>query len=201
MVEMSSAQGGSQERSPTGRVLMAVARRWPTVLGVAFMVFNVLGLEDGRDAALVVFLAALVYLATAVTGRPQVAWPLFGASVVAVAVLRLLGLTPWPGLVGGAVCVALVGLAGGLADGLVRKPTLVAAQVPAMLVFGAVSVAALSLSPAFGGCLVAAALVGHAVLDVVLWRRNKVVARSMAEFCAALDLTLGAVIVVLTVSA
>ncbi|MFF0863923.1 hypothetical protein ACFYUV_19335 [Nonomuraea sp. NPDC003560] len=197
MVEMSSAQGGSQERSPTGRVLMAVARRWPTVLGVAFMVFNVLGLEDGRDAALVVFLAALVYLATAVTGRPEVAWPLFGASVVAVAVLRLLGLAPWPGLVGGAVCVAIVGLAGGL----VRRPTLVAAQVPAMLVFGAVSVAALSLSPAVGGCLVAAALVGHAVLDVVLWRRNKVVVRSMAEFCAALDLTLGVVVVVLTVSA
>ncbi|MEV3981157.1 hypothetical protein [Nonomuraea sp. NPDC049758] len=197
MVEMSSAQGGSQERSPTGRGLMAVARRWPTVLGVAFMVFNVLGLKDGRDAALVVFLAALVYLATAVTGRPEVAWPLFWASVVAVAALRLLGPAPWPGLVGGAVCVAVVGLAGGL----VRRPTLVAAQVPAMLVFGAVSVAALSLSPAVGGCLVAAALVGHAVLDVVLWRRNKVVARSMAEFCAALDLTLGVVIVVLTVSA
>ncbi|MGW2157379.1 hypothetical protein [Nonomuraea sp. NPDC001699] len=197
MVEMSSAQGGSQKRSPTGRVLMAVARRWPTGLGVAFMVFNVLGLEDGRDAALVVFLAALVYLATAVTGRPGVAWPLFGASVVAVAVLRLLALEPWPGLVGGAVCVAVVGLT----DGLVRRPTLVAAQVPAMLVFGAVSVTALSLSPAAGGYLVAAALVGHAVLDVVLWRRNKVVARSMAEFCAALDLTLGMVIVALTVSA
>ncbi|MER6508462.1 hypothetical protein ABT158_16690 [Nonomuraea sp. NPDC001636] len=197
MVEMSSAQGGSQERSPTGRVLMAVARRWPTGLGVAFMAFNVLGLEDGRDAALVVFLAALVYLATAVTGRPGAAWPLFGASVVAVAVLRLLALEPWPGLVGGAVCVAVVGLA----DGLVRRPTLVAAQVPAMLAFGAVSVVALSLSPAVGGYLVAAALVGHAALDVVLWRRNKVVARSMAELCAALDLTLGVVIVVLTVSA
>ncbi|MEU1391003.1 MULTISPECIES: hypothetical protein [unclassified Nonomuraea] len=195
MVEMSSAQGGSQGRSPTGRVLMAVARRWPTWLGLAFMVFNVLGLEDGRDAALVVFLAALIYLATAVTGRPGVVWPLFGASVVTV--LRLLGLEPWPGLVGGAVCVAVVGLAGGLS----RRPTLDAAQVPAMLVFGAVSVAALSLSPAVGGYLVAAALVGHAALDVVLWRRNKVVARSMAEFCAALDLPLGVAIVVLTVSA
>ncbi|MEV4366865.1 hypothetical protein AB0J71_07345 [Nonomuraea sp. NPDC049637] len=197
MVEMSSAQGGSQRRSPTGRVLMAVARRWPTGLGLAFMVFNVLGLEDGRDAALVVFLAALIYLATAVTGRPEVVWPLFGASVVAVAVLRVLGLEPWPGLVGGAVCVAVVGLAAGLA----KRPALVAAQVPAMLVFGAASVAALSLSPAAGGCLVAAGLVGHAVLDVVLWLRNKVVARSMAEFCAALDLTLGVAIVVLTVAA
>ncbi|YCK39386.1 hypothetical protein ACNF49_36625 [Actinomadura sp. ATCC 39365] len=196
MVEMSSAQGGSQGRSPTGRVLMAVARRWPTWLGLAFMAFNVLGLEDGRDAALVVFLAALIYLATAVTGRPGVVWPLFGASVVAVTVLRLLGLEPWPGLVGGAVCVAVVGLAGGLS----RRPTLDAAQVPAMLVFGTVSVAALTLSPAVGGYLVAAALIGHAALDVVLWRRNKVVARSMAEFCAALDLPLGVAIVVLTVS-
>ncbi|MFI7416036.1 hypothetical protein [Nonomuraea sp. NPDC049684] len=176
---------------------MALARRWPAGLGVAFMVFNVLGLQDGRDAALVVFLAALIYLAAAVTGRPGVVWPLFGTSVVAVTVLRLLGLEPWPGLVGGAVCVAVVGLAGGLA----RRPALDAAQAPAMLVFGAVSVAALSLSPVVGGCLVAAALVGHAVLDVVLWRRNKVVARSMAEFCAVLDLTLGVAIVVLTFSA
>ncbi|MFB9208037.1 hypothetical protein ACFFV7_43130 [Nonomuraea spiralis] len=198
MVEISSVQGEAQgRRSPVGRVLMAVARRWPTWLGLAFMGFTVLDLKDGRDAALVVFLAALIYLATAVTGRPGVVWPMFGASVVAVLVLRLLDLDPWPGLVGGAVCVAAVGLGGGL----LHTPWLGAVQVPAMLVFGAASVAALSLSPALGGCLVAAALIGHATLDVIVWRRNKVVARSLAEFCAALDLPLGVAVLVLTFTA
>lgn len=79
------------------------------------------------------FVAALVYLATAIVGRPGVVWILLG----------------------------------------------------------------LSLSPDLGTYLVAAALIGHATLDVILWRARKVVVRSMAEFCAVLDLTLGVAIVVI----
>jgi hypothetical protein len=54
----------------------------------------------------------------------------------------------------------------------------------------------LSLSPELGAYPVAIALIGHAALDVVVWRARKVVARSLAEFCAVLDLTLGVAIVV-----
>jgi hypothetical protein len=51
-----------------------------------------------------------------------------------------------------------------------------------------------------GGYLVAAALIGHAVLDVIVWRAREVVTRSLAEFCAVLDLTLGIAIIVLQVT-
>jgi hypothetical protein len=114
--------------------------------------------------------------------------------VVAVTLLRLLDADPWPALVASAVSIAVIGLAGGR----LRGPWLTAAQFPAMLVFGAAALVALSLSPDLGGYLVAAALIGHAVLDVVVWRAGKVVARSLAEFCGVLDLTLGVAILLPT---
>ncbi|MGP4095360.1 hypothetical protein [Nonomuraea sp. KM90] len=175
------------------RALIGVARRWPTWCGLAAAALSALDLGDGRGQALVVFLAALIYLGTAVVGRPGVVWPLFGASVVAVTLLRLLDADPWPALVGGAVSIAVIGLM----DGLLRRPRLTAAQFPAMLVFGGAALIAMSLSPAVGGYLVAAALIAHGTLDIVVWRANKVVARSLAEFCAVLDLTLGVAILVL----
>ncbi|MGN9783291.1 hypothetical protein ACTMTF_17785 [Nonomuraea sp. ZG12] len=183
----------------THSVLTFLAHRWPTLAGLVAMALSVLdmtmetAMDDGRSQGLVVFLAALIYLATAVVGRPGVVWPLFGVSVVAVTLLRLLDVQLWTALVAGAVSIAIVGLAGGL----LRGPRLSAAQVPAMLVFGAAALVALSLDPALGSYLVAAALIGHAVLDVIVWRAKEVVTRSLAEFCAVLDLTLGVAIVVL----
>lgn len=170
-----------------------MAHRWPTWCGLAVAAQSALDVGDGRGQAVIVFLAALIYLATAVVGRPGVAWLLFGASVVAVTLLRLFDLDPWPGLVGGAVSVAVVALV----DGVLKRSRLTAAQLPALVLFGGAALLAVSLSPAVGGYLVAAALIGHATLDVIVWRADKVVTRSMAEFCAVLDLTLGVAILVL----
>ncbi|MFC4013820.1 hypothetical protein ACFOY2_41800 [Nonomuraea purpurea] len=189
MAETSSTVAGS----PARRSLLAPARRWPTWLALGVVVLSVLDMGDARGQAMIVFLAALIYLGTAVLDRPGAVWVLFGASVVAVTLLKVLGLDLWPALVGGAVSIAVLGVVGGL----LRRPRLAAAQVPAMLVFGGLSLLALSLSPQVGGYLVAAALLGHASLDVIVWRANKVVARSMAEFCMVLDFTLGAAIIVI----
>jgi signal transduction histidine kinase len=188
----------STEAPHTGpsSVLTFLAHRWPTWCGLAAMTVSVLDMDDGRGQGLIVFLAALIYLAAAVVGRPGVVWPLFGVSVVAVTLLRLLDVHLWTALVAGAVAIAIVGLAGGV----LRGPRLSAAQVPAMLVFGGAVIVALSLDPVLGGYLVAAALVGHAVLDVIVWRAREVVTRSLAEFCAVLDLTLGIAIIVLQVT-
>lgn len=181
------------ERPLPIRVLLGIAHRWPTWLGLAVMAQSAFGMDDGRPQALIVFLAALIYLGTALLGRPAVVWPLFVASVVGVAVARVLDADPWPALVGGAVCVTVLALVAGVA----RRPPLTALQVPFMLVFGGAAVVALSLSPVAGSYLVAAALIGHAVQDVVVWRANQVVTRSLAEFCAVLDFTLGVAILVL----
>ena len=45
-----------------------------------------------------------------------------------------------------------------------------------------------------GGYLVALALIGHAGWDAYHYLRNRVVGRSYAEWCAVVDLLLGAAI-------
>ncbi|MEQ4717012.1 hypothetical protein [Nonomuraea sp. B19D2] len=180
--------------SAPSRTLPAIAHRWPTLLGLGFATLSLLDFEDGRSLGFVVFLAALIYLGTAVLGKPGTVWALFIVSTVAWVVLDKLGIDPWPGLIGGAISLIVLGLAGGL----LRQPLLTAAQVPAMLVFGGAAVLALTLSPQAGGFLVAAALIGHAVQDVLVWRAKQVVARSLAEFCMVLDFILGAGIVALS---
>ncbi|GAA3249559.1 hypothetical protein [Nonomuraea helvata] len=183
----------TQISAPSG-VLPAVAQRWPTLLGLAFAALSLFDMENGRSLAFVVFLAALIYLGTAVLGKPGTVWALFIISTVAWVVLDRLEIDAWPGLVGGAISLIVIGLMGGL----LRRPVLTAAQVPAMVVFGGAALLALTLSPQAGGFLVAAALIGHAVQDVLVWRAKQVVARSMAEFCMVLDLILGVGIVVLS---
>ncbi|SEF91367.1 hypothetical protein SAMN05444920_1011003 [Nonomuraea solani] len=186
----------SPPRSPATRALTFLAHRWPTALGLLAMVFSVLDEDDGRGQAVIVFLAALIYLATAVVGRPGTVWILFGVSVVGVTVLRLFEAALWPAL----VACGVTALAMALVSDLPRRPRLDAVQIPAMLVFGAAAVLALSLSPTLGTLLVAAALIGHGTLDVIVWRARQVVARSLAEFCAALDLTLGLALIILTLT-
>ncbi|MGW3346406.1 hypothetical protein ACWDA3_24105 [Nonomuraea rubra] len=183
----------SSATSTPGRVLAFLAHRWPTLAGLAAAALSVMDEQDGRAQGLVVFLAALIYLGTAVVGRPGVVWILFGASVAGVTVVRVLGADLWTVLVAGAVTVTVLSLV----SGLPRGPRLAAAQIPLMLVFGAAALVALALDPVLGAWLVAVALIGHAVQDVIVWRANKVVVRSLAEFCAVLDFTLGVAIIVL----
>ncbi|MET7332006.1 hypothetical protein [Nonomuraea sp. NPDC005650] len=174
--------------------LPAVAQRWPTLLGLGFAALSLFDSEGGRSLAFVVFLAALIYLGTAVLRKPGTVWALFIVSTAAWVVLDRLEIDPWPALVGGALTLVVLGLAGGL----LREPLLMAAQVPAMLVFGGAALLALTLSPQAGAFLVAAALIGHAVQDVLVWRAKQVVARSMAEFCMVLDFALGGGIILLS---
>jgi hypothetical protein len=63
-----------------------------------------------------------------------------------------------------------------------------------MIGFGAVALIALYVDPDLGGYFVAAALLGHAGWDAYHFLRDRVVARSYAEFCGVLDLLVGAAI-------
>ena len=54
------------------------------------------------------------------------------------------------------------------------------------------------MQPVLAGILIAVGLAAHAVWDIVHHRRNAVVSRSYAEFCAVLDLTLAVVVILLT---
>jgi hypothetical protein len=90
--------------------------------------------------------------------------------------------------------VALAFLVVGVARGQLRRPGGLTLQAAGMLAFGSIGLVALYVDPDLGGHLVAFALLGHAAWDAVHYVRNRVVARSYAEFCAVFDLLVGAAI-------
>ncbi len=173
-----------QITTTTGNAMLA---RWPTVAAVLFAGFVVL-LGADRGLAFVVAVSALVYLGAAVLGRGG-AWPVFVASFVAVTVADVLGAEP--------LVIAELAAAAFLAAGALghRQPGF-GRQALGMLVFGISAAVALLLDPVPGALLVAGGLIGHGVWDVVHHRRNEVVPRPYAEFCAVIDFLLGAAILV-----
>lgn len=164
---------------------------WPTALGVVFALATGLGLL--RLAAPIVMVCALIYLLAAVVAKRGAAWVGFAAS------LPLVGIAAIPG--GAWVSVAVLGAAGialvviGAVRGTWSSP-INRAQLVAAVGFSAIAIAALLTPPIVGGILVAVGLAAHGVWDIVHHRRNVVVTRPYAEFCAVLDLVLAAVVVV-----
>ena len=85
----------------------------------------------------------------------------------------------------------------GVARGLLRRPGGLTLQAAGMLGFGATALVALYVDPDLGAYLVAFALLGHAAWDAYHFLRNRVVARSYAEFCGVLDLLTGWAILIM----
>jgi hypothetical protein len=186
----STQQTSSQPRS-------LVPRRWPTLAGLGFAALIAFDLTSGVDLAPVLAASAAVYLGAAALRRPAAAWPLFFATAAVITVARLLDdrFEPtWVILAGG---VAL--LVYGLLRGAGRPGYGLPLQTVALLGFGAAAGAALMINPELGAALVAAGLLGHATWDAWHHRTNRVVVRSLAEFCLALDAALAVAIVIVTV--
>jgi hypothetical protein len=87
----------------------------------------------------------------------------------------------------------------GVARGQLRRPGGLILQAAGMLGFGAIALATLYVDTGLGGYLVAFALLGHAVWDAFHYLRDRVVARSYAEFCGIVDLGLGVAILLFLV--
>ncbi|MBB6553911.1 hypothetical protein [Nonomuraea rubra] len=181
---------GTREAAPRPawlRALIAVGRRWPSLLALAWAAYSLSDVGDGLEYVILFVLPAAGYLFIAVADRPRITWAAVIALLATVVVLRALDIDPWPPLA--LVVIALAAL--GLVNGRLRRPRIFALQAPGALAFMASGILALSVPPATGGYLVAAGLVGHAVWDGFHWRANKIVARSYAEWCGVLDLVLG----------
>ena len=168
-------------------------RWWPTLIGLAFALAVGLGVGGGFPA--IVLVCAVIYLFAAVTARPGMAWLGFLVTSPAVAVGPLLD-AEWLSLsIIGALGLVLVVI--GLVRGTWNTPAN-RVQLLGVVVFGAVALGAYVVQPVLAGILIAVGLVAHAVWDIVHHRRNAVVSRTYAEFCAVLDLTLAVVVVLLT---
>lgn len=173
---------------------------WPSLAGVAFAAFVAMDLlrerETGAELAPVVAASGLVYLAAAALNKPAVAWPVFLLTVLVITAAKL-------GVLAVDATWILLGIAALLfVVGLVRSPSQPRSGLPlqalAMLAFGAIAGAALFAGQVAGAYLVAAGLLLHAAWDVYHHRAEKVVVRSMAEFCFVLDTVLALTIVVVT---
>ena len=173
-----------------------LAHRWPTALGVAVAALTAYGMDRASEIVLLsplVVLMALVYVGSAALDRRWFAW------VVLFAGLPLLSFIPPTSGIDPSVVLLIVAagfLAVGAARGLLRRPGGLPLQAAGMLVFGAGMLAALYVAPELGAFLVAVGLLGHGAWDAVHFRLDRVVARSYAEFCAVLDLLVGATILI-----
>jgi hypothetical protein len=169
--------------------------RWPTALGIAVAALAAFDLEDGLEFAALTVLMALVYLGAAALDRRWSAWVVLLAGLLPMFFIPSnSGIDPSVVLL---LAAAPVFLVLGVARGQLHEPGGLTLQTAGMLAFGATALAALFVAPELGAYLVAFALLGHAGWDAYHYLRDRVVARSYAEFCGVLDLLLGAAILVM----
>jgi hypothetical protein len=182
---MTTVAAGAHTRS--------VWHRWPIALGLAIAVLQLLGDPDTDTVASTTGVAVLCYLGAAAFDRRWVAWAACFVLPPVVVISVAADLAWW-------VIFAVVAVVV-LSVGLLRKVPrdVLSAQAGALVVYGGAAVAALFLAPRLGLALAGMGLAAHAIWDVVHYRRNKVVHRSLAEFCVFLDVPLGVGAIVLAI--
>jgi hypothetical protein len=195
------AQGNeaTHQGQPAGSLWKSL-QWWPTLVAGGFAAFVALdlftGAESGSELAPIVAASGLVYLAAAALQKPATAWLVFFISVIIITVAKI-WLTElhatWI-LLAVAAAFAMYGLL----RGATRPTGGLPLQAVAMITFGAAAAIALLVDEAVGAYLVAAGLFAHAAWDVYHHRTNRVVVRSMAEFCFVLDTLLALAIVYAT---
>jgi hypothetical protein len=189
-----SASQSTATRASTRRS-SSIWRHWPVAIGLLGAAFAAIAGANRETVVISLLVALLCYLAAAALGVKWVAWaaiPVASALVVAGA---LIGIEPWFVLGGVAIALVIVGLVAR------ASRTALAAQSLALVAYGGIALIGLVLSPAVGAVLASLTLMAHAVWDVIHYRRNAVVSRSLAEACIAFDVLLGLAAIVLVVGA
>lgn len=171
----------------------AALHRWPSALGLAAAIQSLVTGTARENVAITICVAVLCYLGAAALNRPWVGWAgILGGSLV-IAASKIAGLEWWAGF--GITALALVVV--GLLCRVPRPP--LTAQTIALVGFGGSAVVGLYLAPRVGLALAGMALASHAVWDVIHYRRNQVVPRSLAEFCIVLDVPVGIGAIILAI--
>lgn len=161
--------------------------RWPSVLGLLALLSNAAGGAESHLVGMIIITASMCYLAAAALGSRRAGWIMIGVSVVVILATGLLGLDK---------TAAILVMGGGFAIfGFLRGTAIdrreLGLQVAAFVGFCSLALAAMMSAPLLSMYLAAAAAIGHAVWDVIYFLREKVVERSVTEFCFVLDLGLG----------
>ena len=193
---MTTIQDNPRTTTGTGGTAVSrLRRRWPTIAGVALAVLVAYDLTGGADLAPVLAASGFVYLGAAALGRPAAAWPLFLGTFVVITVNEVVG-GPDPTWILLGLAVPLAGY--GLVRGAWRPTGGLPLQGLAMVGVAAGAIVGVLVGGTVGAYVVAAGLLAHAAWDVYHHRINRVVVRSMAEFCFVLDTLLAVAIIVTT---
>ncbi|GLZ02678.1 hypothetical protein Acsp03_01450 [Actinomadura sp. NBRC 104412] len=171
----------------------AILHRWPSAVGLAAAVGSLATGVERKAVAVTICVAALCYLGAAALDKPWVAWAAIPGGSLVVVVSEVIGLVWWAGI--GIAALALIAI--GLLTKVSRPP--LTAQTLALIGFGALAVVGVYVAPRAGLALAGVALASHSVWDVIHYRRDQVVPRSLAEFCVLLDVPLGAGAVILAI--
>jgi hypothetical protein len=163
---------------------------WPLATGLVFGVFSV-ATDDPSSIdgiLLTLLIPTCAYALVALAGRRSWSWALTGLVAITYLAGELLSLSGATALVG----VTVAAVAGGAAFGRWRPPPAEMRWQPwGALVFLAGVTTALALDVTAAKIVIAVGLLLHGAWDIVHWRHGAVVSRSLAEWCAALDITLG----------
>lgn len=180
---------------PTDNPVRTIARRWPAVAGAAVAAGSAVGMSAGSEVAPIVAASGFVYLGAAALRSRGAAWPMFLLSSVFITVGKFVPQfdpTVW-------MLAAIAVLTGyGLVRGALRPGWGVPLQLAVMVALGATALAAVAVNETLGGLLVAAGLFAHAGWDVYHHRADRVVVKSMAEFCFVLDTLLAIAVLIVT---
>jgi hypothetical protein len=178
----------------SGGAVGVLRRHWPILAGIALAVLTGTDLASGTDLAPVLAASGLIYLGAAALRTQAAAWPLFFGTFVVLAATKVVPGLPDPTwiLLGAAVLFLVYGLLRGAARPAYGLPM----HATAMAVVATAAAVAVTVAGDVGDYLVAAGLLGHAAWDVYHYRVDRVVRRSLAQFCFVLDTLLAVVIVV-----
>lgn len=176
--------------------------RWPTALAIVFGsgAITVIALV-GREAELfgpAIATMAEIYLVAYAVGRPRTAWPAFVVLSAVVSVLhvlrqsQLLPLDPATGMAFVLVPLWLWAVAR-------RRFTDVGTfsiQTGGAVGFGVLTLLCAAAQPRLGAVLAGIGFLAHGVWDAYHFTAGRVVSRPWSEFCAVVDLVVGAALIV-----
>jgi hypothetical protein len=169
-------------------------QRWPVAVGLLGAAFVAIVSPDRVTITVGLLVALMCYLAAAALGVRWVAWAAIPIASALVITGGFADIDPWVTLGAAAVVLVVIGLLH-QASG-----TALAAQSAAMVGYGGIALTALTLGPVAGAVLASLALMAHAVWDVIHYRRNAVVPRSLAEACMFFDVPLGLAVIVVSLA-
>ncbi|MGH3358281.1 MAG: hypothetical protein ACRDO7_05725 [Nocardioidaceae bacterium] len=176
-----------------------VWRRWPTALALVLTAPDFIVGTNSSDSAVGSFgqaflLLPLLYLVIAKVGRRGVTWPVVFAGLLLMTALRVQDVVA-PIVV--IVAVSPPVLVWGAVERELHTPGPFRVQALGMAGFAVLAVAGLTVDVDLGRYLVAAAWFLHGVWDFVHLWKDRVVARSFAEWCGVIDVLVAAQLVLL----